>query len=186
VRMYFALTNAMLDAGIAAWDAKRAYDSERPLTAIAVLFNGKQIRAWGGPGKGAVEMDGAQWIPYQPQTSPTPPTPEYVSDQSAFSEAAAWVLERWTGSVHFGYSVTLPARSSRIEPGVTPREPVELRWETFRDAADEAGLSGRYGGIQFPRGDLAGRKLGEITAARAWEKAQSYFSGANSSTVPSR
>ncbi len=180
VKMYFALTNAMLDAGIAAWDAKRAYDSVRPLTAIAVLFNGKQIRAWGGSGKGAVEMDGSQWIPYQPQTSPTPPTPEYVSDQSAFSTTAAWVLERWTGSVHFGYSMTLPARSSRIEPGVTPREPVELKWETFRDAADEAGLSGRYGGIQFPRGDLAGRKLGELTAARAWEKAQSYFSGAKS------
>jgi len=186
VRMYFALTNAMLDAGIAAWDAKRAYDSERPLTAIAVLFNGKKIRAWGGPGKGAVEMDGSQWIPYQPQTSPTPPTPEYVADQSAFSEAAAWVLERWTENNHFGYSVTLPAHSSRIEPGVTPREPVELKWETFRDAADEAGLSGRYGGIQFPRGDLAGRKLGELVAARAWEKAQSYFTGANSSTVPSR
>lgn len=180
VKMYFALTNAMLDAGIAAWDAKRTYDSVRPVTAIAVLFNGKQIRAWGGPGKGAVEMDGSTWIPYQPQTSPTPPTPEYVSDQSAFSEAAASVLERWTGNDQFGFSVTLPARSSRIEPGVTPQEPVELKWETFQDAAGEAGLSGRYGGIQFPRGDLAGRKLGGLAAERAWEKAQSYFSGANS------
>jgi len=185
VKMYFVLTNAMLDASIATWDAKRAYDSVRPVTAISFLFNGKDIRAWGGPGKGTVKMDGSHWVPYQPRTSPTPPTPEYVSEQSAFSAAAANVLERWTGNNHFGYSVTLPARSSRIEPGATPREPVELKWEIFRDAADEAGMSGRYGGIQFPRGDLAGRKLGELATKRAWEKAQSYFSGANSTTQPS-
>lgn len=185
VKMYFALTNAMLDASIAAWDGKRTYDSVRPTTAISFLFNGKEIRAWGGPGKGTVKMDGSQWIPYQPRTAPTPPTPEYVSDQSAFSGTAAWVLERWTGNNHLGYSVTLPARSSRIEPGLTPREPVKLKWETLRDAADEAGMSQRYGGIQFPRGDLAGRKLGELAAERAWEKAQSYFNGANSTTQPS-
>jgi hypothetical protein len=41
VKMFFALTNAMLDAGIAAWDAKRTYDSVRPVTAIAVLYRGK-------------------------------------------------------------------------------------------------------------------------------------------------
>ena len=66
VKMFFALTNAMLDASIAAWDAMRAYDSVRPITAIPLVFNGKKIRAWGGPGKGTVEMDASQWIPYQP------------------------------------------------------------------------------------------------------------------------
>jgi len=73
--------------------------------------------------------------------------------------------------------VTLPAGSSRIEPGVTPRQPVELRWSSFRDAAEEAGASGRYGGIHFARGDLMGRKLGKLAADRAWTKAQSYFDG---------
>jgi hypothetical protein len=185
VKMYFVLTNALLDASIAAWDAKRTYDSVRPVTAISFLFNGKKIHAWGGPGKGTIEMDGSQWLPYQLRTLPTPPTPEFVSEQSAFSAAAARVLERWTGSQSFEYSVTVPVGSSKIEPEVTPRRPVELKWETFRDAADEAGMSGRYGGIQFPRGDLAGRKLGELVDERTWEKAQSYFSGANSPTKPS-
>jgi len=177
VKMYFALTNALLDASIATWDAKRTYDSVRPVTSISLLFNGKKIRAWGGPSKGTVEMDGSQWLPYQLRTFPTPPTPEYVSEQSAFSAAAALVLELWTGSEHLGYSVTLPAGSSRIEPGVTPRQPVELRWSSFRDAAEEAGASGRYGGIHFARGDLMGRKLGKLAADRAWTKAQSYFDG---------
>jgi hypothetical protein len=52
-----------------------------------------------------------------------------------------------------------------------------LKWETFTDAANEAGMSRRYGGIHFARADLAGRKLGRLVADRAWAKAQSYFDG---------
>ncbi|HEY6766411.1 MAG TPA: vanadium-dependent haloperoxidase, partial [Candidatus Sulfotelmatobacter sp.] len=38
VKMFFAFSNAIFDAGIAAWDAKREYDSVRPITAIPLLF----------------------------------------------------------------------------------------------------------------------------------------------------
>lgn len=177
VKMFFALSNAMLDASIAAWDAKREYDSVRPVTAIPLLFRGKKIRAWGGPGKGTVEMDGAHWIPYQSAIFPTPPSPEYVSENSAFSAAAVRILELWTGNERFGDSVMLPAGSSKIEPGVTPVRAVTLRWETFAEAAEEAGLSGRYGGINFRKADLAGRQLGQIVALEVWKKAQGYFDG---------
>jgi len=178
VKMFFVLSNAIFDAGIAAWDAKREYDSVRPITAITFLFRGKTIRAWGGPGKGTVEMDGLQWIPYQPRTFPTPPFPDYVSGHSTYSAAAARILELWTGSDRFGDSVTLPAGSSKIERGITPAHPVTLSWETFTDAADEAGMSRRYGGIHFRAADLAGRLLGRMVAFEAWKKAQSYFDGA--------
>ena len=181
VKMYFALSNAMLDASIAAWDAKRTYDSVRPVTAISALFKGKKIRSWGGPGKGTVEMDGSEWLPYQLSTFPTPPFPEYVSGHSTYSAAAARTLALFTDSDHFGYSVTLPAGSSKIEPGVTPAQPVVLMWGTFTDAADEAGMSRRYGGIHFARADMVGRKLGRLVADRSWVKAQSYFDGTNSS-----
>lgn len=179
VKLYFALTNALLDATIATWDAKRAYDSARPVTSISLLFNGKKIRGWGGPGKGTVEMDGSQWLPYQPATSPTPPSPEYVSAISAESAAAAEILRLWTGSDQSGDSVTLPRGSSKIEPGTTPAQPVILHWRTFSEAADEAGMAGRYAGIHFAASDLAGRKLGRLVAANAWSKAQSYFSGSS-------
>jgi hypothetical protein len=76
VKMFFALSNSMLDASIAAWDAKRFYDSVRPVTAISFLFRDKIIRAWGGPGKGIVKMDGSQWLPYQLASFPTPPFPQ--------------------------------------------------------------------------------------------------------------
>jgi hypothetical protein len=178
VKMFFVLSNAIFDAGIAAWDAKREYDSVRPVTAISSLFRGKMIRAWGGPGKGTIEMDGSQWIPYQAASFPTPPFPDYVSGHSTYSAAAARILELWTGSDHFGKSVTLAAGSSKLEPGVTPAHPVTLRWETFTDAADEAGMSRRYGGIHFRSADLTGRLLGRLVAYESWQKAQTYFNGA--------
>jgi len=181
VKMFFTLSNALFDASIAAWDAKRTYDSIRPVTAVPFLFRGKTIRTWGGPGKGTVEMDGSQWIPYQAKTFPTPPFPAYVSDQSTFSAAAAHILALWTGSDNSGDSVTLQAGSSKIEPGVTPAKPVTLKWETFTQAADEAGMSGRYAGIDFASADMAGRKLGRLVADGAWSKAQSYFDGKTSS-----
>ena len=184
VKMFFALSNAMLDASIAAWDAKRSCDSVRPITAIALLYRGKTLRGWGGPGKGTVEMDGSRWRPYQLSTYPTPPTPEYVSETSTFAAAAAQILQLWTGSDRFGYSVTLPTGSSKIEPGHTPAQPVVFSWETFTQAADEAGMSGRYSGIQFERGDLAGRRLARLVADQAWAKAQSYFNGTNSPSFP--
>jgi uncharacterized protein DUF6851/vanadium-dependent haloperoxidase-like protein len=177
VKMFFALSNAIFDAGIAAWDMKREFDSVRPITAITLLFHGKKIRSWGGPGKGTVEMDGSQWIPYQAATFPTPPSPDYVSGHSTYSAAAAYILATWTGSDRFGYTVTLPAGSSKIEPGSTPTHPVVLRWETFTDAADEAGTSRRYGGIHFRRADLAGRQLGRLVAQKALSRAQRYFDG---------
>src|SRR5258708_8908645 len=68
VKMYFALTNAMLDAGIAAWDAKRAYDSVRPVTAISLLFRGKRIRAWGGPVRREGPMGSSRMIAHKPPT----------------------------------------------------------------------------------------------------------------------
>jgi hypothetical protein len=177
VKMFFVLSNVIFDAGIAAWDAKRAYDSVRPITAISFLFRGKTIRAWGGPGKGTIEIDGSQWLPYQQASFPTPPFPDYVSGHSTYSAAAARILELWTGSDRFGDQIILAAGSSRIEPGITPANPVTLHWETFTDAANQAGMSRRYGGIHFRSADLAGRLLGRVVAFNAWQKAQSYFDG---------
>jgi hypothetical protein len=177
VKMFFAVTNAIFDAGIAAWDTKRSFDSVRPVTAIPFLFQGQQIKAWGGPYQGTVTEDGSQWIPYQPSTFPTPPFPEYVSGHSAFSAAGAEVLRRFTHSDYFGASVTFPAGSSTIEPGATPAKDITLFWETFTDAANEAGMSRRYGGIHFEPGDLVGRATGRLVAIQAWKKAMTYING---------
>lgn len=175
--MFFALTNAIFDAGIVAWDNKIVWDSVRPITAIRYLFKGQQIQAWGGPGQGTRMIDGGTWLPYQPSYFPTPPFAEYSSGHSNFSAAGAEVLRRFTGSDSFGASVTIAAGSSKVEPGIAPAAPVTLTWPTFSSASDEAGISRRYGGIHFEQGDLDARATGRMAGDQAFERAQSYIKG---------
>ena len=134
--------------------------------------------AWAGPYLGTRPIDGATWVPYQPTTFPTPPFPEYSSGHSNFSAAGAEILNLFTGSDIFAASVTVPAASSKVEPGAVPQRAVTLSWATFSDAADQAGLSRRYGGIHFEQGDLDARATGRLAARRGWAKAQTYFIGA--------
>ncbi|OLD21062.1 MAG: phosphoesterase [Acidobacteria bacterium 13_1_40CM_3_56_11] len=175
-KMFFALTNAIFDAGIAAWDAKRAFDSVRPITSIPYLFHGQQIEAW-RPFHAAQTFDGSLWIPYQMTTFPTPPFPEYISGHSTFSAAGAQILKLFTHSDKFGDSVTFAAGSSNTEPGLTPKQEVTLSWVTFTDAANQAGISRRYGGIHFELADLVGRATGRLVADQAWEKVLTYIRG---------
>ena len=176
VQLFFEVGNAVFDAGIAVWECKRFYDSERPITAIHFLKAGKKILAT-VPFHGKQVINGEDWLPYQPLTFITPPFPEYISGHSAFSASAAEILKRFTGSDNFGGSVTLLAGSSRVELGLTPQSDVTLSWATFSDAADQAGISRRYGGIHFEEGDLRGRLLGRQVGGVVWEKARSYIDG---------
>jgi hypothetical protein len=177
VKLFFLVGNAVFDAGIAAWDAKRAYDSVRPVTAIRYLFHVKIIKAWGGPYLGTQLIDGKNWKPYQAATVVTPAFPEYISGHSTFSAAAAEVLQRFTGSDRLNASYTQRAGTSAFEPGVLPATDITLSWATFSQAADQAGLSRRYGGIHFEPGDMEGRRVGRLVGAQVWNKGLSYING---------
>jgi hypothetical protein len=176
VKMFFALNAALFDASIACWDAKRAYNYPRPIQAVRLLFD-------------------ETWQPYQSLTFVTPPFPEYVSGHSTFSAAAAEVLTRFTGADRFYDGVTVLPQDVNGDgkldvlgeysalPGSSkltknhPSEPVVLQWETFQDAANQAGLSRRYGGIHFQDSDLRGRELGQKVGAVAFEKAERFWLG---------
>jgi hypothetical protein len=173
VKMFFVLGNAMLDASIAVWDCKVAFDYVRPMTAARFLYGGQRIRAWGGPFQGTQLIPGERFQSY----IATPPFAEYTSGHSAFSAAAATVLRLFTGSPYFGASFTFAAGASTIEPGATPARDIRLAWHTFDQAADEAGLSRRYGGIHFRSADLASREMGRNIAREAWRVASAYFGG---------
>jgi hypothetical protein len=177
VKLFFILTNAVFDAGIAAWDCKRYYNSVRPVTAIHYLFSGKRVRAWAGPDKGTRTIDGKNWQPYQQATVVTPAFPEYVSGHSCFSASAAEVFKRFTQSDRFGLSYTLKAKQSAFEPGHEPARDVSLSYPTFSSAANDAGISRRYGGIHFEQGDLMGRTLGRQVGMQVWEVAIAHING---------
>ena len=90
--------------------------------------------------------------------------------------ASAEVLTAITGSPYFPGGLgtwTVPAGSLEFEAG--PSEDVELQWATYRDAADQAGISRLYGGIHVRADDFAGRRMGATIGETAWAAAQTYF-----------
>ena len=137
--MFFPVANAVFDASIVAWTAKIRYDYVRPVSAVRYLKQGKKIRAWAGPRQGTGVIDGKAWVPYQVATFTTPPFAEYVSGHSTFSMSAATVLKSFLGSDDYGQCATFPP--GWVEPGFAPAREVVLCWETFTQAAEEAGLS---------------------------------------------
>jgi PAP2 superfamily len=176
VKMFFALGNAVMDAGIAAWGLKYKYDFWRPITAIRYQYKDKDVTSWLGPNLGFGTVKGQQWMPYQALNVVTPPFPEYVSGHSTFSAAGNVIMVGFTGSDNFDGSVTIPAGWSKFEAN-TPANPVTLSWPTFTAMADQAGMSRRYGGIHFKSGDMQGRSLGNMVGQSVWSRAQSYFRG---------
>jgi hypothetical protein len=143
------------------------------------------VRAWTGlPDDPEQESGGVDWIlatdwiPYQLPTFVTPAFAGYVSGHSTFSHAAAQVLAEITGSPFFPGGLgswTVEAGGLEFEAG--PSRDVVLQWGTYRDAADQAGISRIYGGIHIPPDDVAGRRVGAACGQAAWARASDYFSG---------
>jgi hypothetical protein len=130
------------DAGICCWAVKYTYQFWRPITAI------QQAGADGNP----LTVPDASWAPLLV----TPPFPSYTSGHSTFSGAASTVLTAFFGD-HFRFTTT-----SDSMPGVT------RSFNSFADAADEAGISRIYGGIHYLFDNVnalsAGRAIGDYVA----------------------
>ena len=190
---FMAMGNAQLDAGIAAWDAKKHFDYARPVRVIRELgrlgligtpgvdeLTGEQgnvIQAWGGPDLGTRTILAENWLPYQPPGGdPSPPFAEYVSGHSTFSAAGAEILRLFSRSDVFGGAVTFRPGESRFED-TTPTDELTLRWDTFTEAADQSGISRIYGGIHFDDGNENGLALGRAVARETFEAALGFMQG---------
>ena len=133
-RLFAILNCGLMDAAIAAWDAKYRYELWRPIDAI---------RHADQDANAATILD-PDWVPLLI----TPPFPEYVSGHAAFSGAAARILSRL-----FGERVVFDVISDGL-PNVT------RRFSSFNEAAEEAGRSRVYGGIYFEFSNRDGLALG--------------------------
>lgn len=125
---------------------------------------------------GVAWIRAAEWMPYQRASFVTPSFAAYVSGHSVFSRAAAEVLTELTGSAFFPGGLSVHG----IEPGQLrheegPSATIELQWATYRDAADQAGLSRLYGGIHILEDDLYGRIVGAAVGEMAVSQARQYF-----------
>ena len=191
VHLFYALGGALLDAGIATWEAKRHYDYIRPVSAIQHHFHDVEVPGWLGPDRGTGLLLGQHWRPYQRLDHVTPPFPEFPSGHSAFSHAAAVVLEEVSGTDrlydgttrigedHDGSGQEDLLGEHRVRPGGKrfeggPDREVVLRWETVWDAAEESARSRIYGGIHIRDGDHRAREIGIAAGQRAAAVARAH------------
>lgn len=175
-KMFFAMHNASFDASIVAWHLKRKFDGVRPITAVRYLEQGKAVQAWGGPGRPTELIQGEKWMPYNPGSNLSPAFPDYVSGHSIFSRASATVLQFITGSDKFGYSTVISPGFGRVEAAI-PAVATTIKFATFDDAANQAGLSRLYAGIHFSDDNTVAQTLGQLIGALAYNKALLYFQG---------
>lgn len=167
VKMYFYNQVVAMDAFIASWDSKMFYDYARPYALVHEYYDKQKIKAWGGEGKGMVEMDGKQWRPYSPETFLCPPFPSYVSGHSTISGGCAEALKIWTGSDEFGSKAVLVA-GAMTEPN-NLGDTITLEFPTFTETSEMAGISRVLGGYHIQADNVAGLELGRNVAKEVWE-----------------
>jgi hypothetical protein len=144
----FALLNASLaDAGIVAWDAKYHFNFWRPITAIR-----------------EADTDGNPFTISDPAWEPllmTPAFPEFVSAHSTFSGAAATMLASFFGTDEVSFSI-MPFMIG----GMMAMEP--RTYNSFSEAAREAGASRIYGGIHYSFSNIDGLRAGRAVSSYVW------------------
>lgn len=173
VKMYFLVEAAAMDAFIACWDAKMYYDFARPYTLVHEYFTDQIIKAWAGPETGMTTMNGDQWRPYSPETFLCPPFPSYVSGHSTVSGACSEVLRLYTGNDTFGVEQKL-VPGALTEPNRLG-DTVTLKFPTFTETANMAGISRVLGGYHIQSDNVEGLKLGRNVASAVWKKYLMYI-----------
>lgn len=141
--------------GIACEDAKKSFNESWKIHTIVAIglmdgfmacwdekFRSNRIR----PETAIRQMIDPSWSPFLQ----TPPFPEYLSGHSTISFTSATILTSFFGD---GFKYT-----DRVE---VPYGLPERTFNSFLDAAEEAGLSRFYGGIHFMDAIVNGAKQGK-------------------------
>jgi hypothetical protein len=141
-RLFALLNMATADAIITGFNTKYTYNFWRPITAI---------RAADTDGNNDTTADPA-WTPL----AATPAHPDYTSNHTIYSSAAATVLAAFFESDDFEFSIT-----SSTAPGGAVRS-----YDSFSQAAEECGNARIWVGYHFPtavnHGFKQGRQVGHF------------------------
>ncbi|MDZ4849446.1 MAG: phosphatase PAP2 family protein [Pirellulaceae bacterium] len=158
-RLFALLNIAMADAGIAAWDAKYAFNLWRPIDAIRRGDTDGNLLTIADP----------NWTPLLK----SPPFPTYTSGHSTFSGAADAVLTSFFGP-DFHFTTTADGHNGFTQRPLSDQQVKTRSFNSFTQAANEAGRSRIYGGIHFAfdntAGLSAGRSIGRYVIEHLLEK----------------
>lgn len=173
----------MFEGSRITWILKKEYMEARPIQEIRRRYAGQDIQSWNGL------IKGDQWIPYQEANFVTPPFADFPSGHSHFGKAFALTMDKWftpnipqfnitydklyimspmfpenqTGQ--FGSFVIAPGKSD-TEPGVVPRTPLTLSWNTWEQISESSGQSRFYGGIHAESAHTSSKTTAEAVDAK--------------------
>ena len=169
IHVQFRVSQALLDAGIVAWDVKTFFNSVRPSTSVNQYYFDEKLS------DGSFGQDFEVYLP-------VPAFSEFVSGHSAFSAAAFGVLTKHFGSNIFGFEQTFKDSDSLYSPdgfdGLAGEgKDITLRLKYLSEGSESAGKSRIFGGIHFNEGDLIGQKIGAKISAEVSAKADLLMSG---------
>jgi hypothetical protein len=113
-------------------------------------------------------MKGTEWRPYSPDIFLCPPFPSYVSGHSTVSGGCAEALKLFKGDDTFGIEVEL-IPGALTEPD-NLGEAVTLKFPTFTETAEMAGISRVMGGYHIQADNIEGLELGRKVARHNYKK----------------
>ena len=174
VQLGFLLHMAQFDAGIAAWQEKLRYDAVRPITAIRFLYGDELVTAWGGPGRGTVELPANQWVSYVQNADHS----DYPSGTTIFCAAYAQAFRRYSGSEDIeSFTTVLEAGSSVIEPEITPAGHMTISFETWTEYEQTCGESRLWAGVHFRPSVTASLEIGGAFGDAAYDYWETLIDG---------
>ncbi len=137
-RLFGLLSITLADSAISCWDMKYNHNFWRPETAIHLGDSDTNGDTVGDPA----------WQSYLP----SPAFPEYVSGHSLTCASSAKLLELFFGTGNYTFQLS------------TMGMPETRTYDSFWEAAMEAGLSRIYAGIHFPFSNYDGLQAGSQLA----------------------
>ena len=183
IELLFLVNAALVNAFICAWDVKRIYAAERPVTYLRRSTAGTTFTGWRGNNSKTGTVDTSDpnqgFLPYQDPTFITPPFPGFISGHSTCSAAAATMLATYIGSNQIPQIMTpgtIPFNKDSsidvlneirsnfppyLEYDTSKYTRVLLAFKTFDDMIESAGWSRLYGGIHILPDHQAAVEIGK-------------------------
>jgi hypothetical protein len=175
----FEVATILFEVGRLVWALKKEHMQARPIQEIRMRYRGSSLKKYDG-----TDILGEEWVPYQESNFVSPPFADFPSGHSAFSQSFAKVMIKWFGETipltkvnhtHDMYLICpslkvqaecfgifiFPPKSSEIQVN-NPANAITLRWTTWQEMANSAGLSRKYGGIHATSAHTGSQALANV------------------------
>jgi hypothetical protein len=191
IELLFLVNAALVNAFIVAWDVKRIYTGERPVTYLRRTTS-SPFTGWKGNTEKTGTIDPTDptqgFLPYQDPKFITPPFPGFISGHSTCSSAAATMLSLYLKTekvpnimvpspVNFNKDSSIEVLNEilsnfppYLEYDTSKYTRVFLSFKTFDDMIESAGWSRMYGGIHILPDHEAAVDIGKYLANYTYQQ----------------